>query len=129
MNEAADAYSQLAVHHVPLYLKVMLGFGVATGTVAIGLGIWNLYGVQQVQAQATKDRIATEVASCERGNLTRKQLTDGFTSLASIPRLPPEIIDRLTTVAASMHPIDCQKTVITEPGSVGVVTTTTKGNP
>lgn len=122
-----DAYSQLAVHHVPAFLKVLLAIAIFFGSVGAGSGLWALYGQEQVAAQRSADQIAAQLASCESGNGVRKAITD---YLATFPAGDPSAqrSKDFDTFKKQMAPRDCQRVIVTDPGSSGT-TSTTEGAP
>lgn len=117
--------------HAPLGLSIFIYFSLLCGLVALPISIANAIDSRTVAAQASEDRVAADLASCERGNDIRARQIEtiestsaGFAvaeaSLAGIlgnaatvqlhAALGPVLAD-LATARAGIHLIDCRALV------------------
>jgi hypothetical protein len=124
----------------------------AATVVCLAMAAWAVFGVLAIDNQRERDRIVSDIASCERVNVLRGQVNDGFTATADafdrtfevtipypdgtnperdarITAVRTELADVLADLHAvidSIEPVDCVDAV---PGSKPTNTTTTEDNP
>lgn len=99
------------VNHTPVLLRVLTYLGVVFGTIAIALAGVSIVGEQRLAAQRNTDRIASELASCQRGNAVRVALSDFMTAVESNP-LPANLQQAAATFSDKVAPINCNTAII-----------------